>query len=131
MGKPALVHTFLARFLTSLDVPACHCPLWDDDGNISPTCPHVRQITPHSLTLTQWSDLLSVSNPKGFEERPLPPVANQVLTREARIALYQHRHRRGLALFHPDDLCRRGSQRVSLSIQRGRNGSDTEGEVCG
>lgn len=134
--------TQILELVSRLEIPDCNCKLerlrfcelegQPCVGNCE--CPHLYRYPPcehvlarnHSFPWDKWVQLMHLSDPQEYGDRPLAPPSN-VLSREARVGVMQIRFSCGLGLFNERD---RWNKRVSeLKIapvvsEVSRNGQD-------
>lgn len=99
---------------------------------MSGDCLHGFDAPAHGETWDCWARLLAAAHPGEYEEPPLPGEAANVLTRQARVAVYEARERAGLGLFHPGDLWRPENAdgvKVAAVAANGRNGAPVRKQV--
>lgn len=119
---PGLNARQLAALADALEAPDCDC---DWQPGMDP-CPHVLAAG-HDVPVADWGRLLLLLRPDDYTEPP-PPAPTLVMSREARIAVYEERASLGQTLFHTDDAARDPDPDAELHVApvatRGRNGAD-------
>ena len=112
------------KFLRSLEISDdCDCPLFDEDGEPLPPCPHVLAAD-HNRPLRQWADLLAQVNPDEYADPPPPYQPAFGTLTEEKIAVYRQRYELGVGLWHSGDSWRylQRTESEGLIVDREANG---------
>lgn len=103
----------ISQLAVALEIPDCGCPdrfrkicachhECDCPRFPGEPCIHIRAAN-HDFSIDAWIALLLTVNRRAFALRPAPRRCSAVLSRQARVAIYQERRAAGLSLFHQAD----------------------------